>query len=216
MIIFQPYRYLTKRAIKENGHYIKGKTLDAGAGSFSRYKQFFNCDQYLTIDIDENLKPDIVGSVEKIPLPDESVDSVVCTGVLGDIFEPKKPIEEFYRILKDGGHCLLTDNFFGAIHNEPFDYFRFTDFYFEKIFKENGFKVVKIERIGGFYALAAQGAIEYLIRALNLYQHEFWGRVFNLVFMAFGRLMIFFDAIDKSEANKKFAIAWLIICQKKQ
>lgn len=216
MVIFQPYRYLTKRAIKKNGHYIKGKTIDAGAGSFYRYRQFFNCDQYITIDIDESLKPDIVCSVEKIPLPDESVDSVVCTGVLGDIFEPKKPIKEFHRILKNGKYCLLTDNFFGVIHNEPFDYFRFTNFYFERILKESGFKIIKISRIGGFYAMAAQMIIEYLIRAFNLYSHEFWGRVFNRIFTAFGRLMIFFDTIDKSEANKKFTIAWLIVCQKKQ
>ncbi len=85
---------------------------------------------------------------------------------------------------------------------------------FEKVLKESGFKIIKISKIGGFYAMAAQGIIEYLIRAFNLYSHEFWGRIFNLVFTVFGRLMIFFDKIDKSEANKKFAIAWLIICQK--
>lgn len=35
-----------------------------------------------TLDIDAALAPDIVGSVEKIPLPDKSVDVVLCAEVL--------------------------------------------------------------------------------------------------------------------------------------
>lgn len=109
MYIFQPYRFLTRKTIKEHAHYIKGKVLDAGSGSFSRYQHFFDFNQYLRLDLDQKTKPDIVGSVEKIPLPNLSLDSIVCTGVLGDIFEPAKAVKEFNRILKQDGHCL-ADN----------------------------------------------------------------------------------------------------------
>lgn len=214
MYIFQPYRFLTRKIIKEHAKYIKGKVLDAGSGSFSRYKQFFSFDEYLTLDCDKNVKADICGSVEEIPMDNSSVDSIVCTGVLGDIFEPQKVIKEFNRVLKPDGHCLLTDNFFGFIHNRPLDYFRFTDYYLKKVFTDNGFEIVHCKRIGGFFAMIAQARIKYLILKLNLYEHKILGWLFSKFFALYSHMMIFFDKIDKSQANKDCAIAWLIIAKK--
>ncbi|MCX6796612.1 MAG: class I SAM-dependent methyltransferase [Candidatus Falkowbacteria bacterium] len=147
MVIAQPYRILTKEAIKRNASYIKGDVLDAGCGPVLRYKDLFKFDKYITTDIDPNSGADIICSVEKIKVLDNSVDSVICTGVLGDIYDPQIPIKEFNRILKSGGYCLLVDNFVGFMHDQPIDYFRFTNFYLEKTFRDNGFEIIKSKKL---------------------------------------------------------------------
>lgn len=214
MYIFQPYRFLIRKIIKKYGHYIKGRVVDAGSGNWPRYKQFFNFTEYLTLDIDKAVKPDILGSIEKIPLPNLSIDSIVCTGVLGDVYKPSRAIKEFNRVLKNGGCCLLVDNFFGFIHDRPLDYFRFTNYYLEKIFSENGFELICCKRIGGFFSMMAQAKIEYLISRFNLYQYKILGRIASRIFSFCSYFMIFLDKIDKSQTNKNFTIGWLIIAKK--
>lgn len=106
--MFQPDRYLLKQQIEKNAPYIRGIVLDAGSGEIRRYKSFFKFEKYITLDINSAVRPDIVGSVENIPLENKSVDSIVSTQVLEHIKDPQKAINEFYRILKPGGCCLIT------------------------------------------------------------------------------------------------------------
>jgi ubiquinone/menaquinone biosynthesis C-methylase UbiE len=49
-----------------------------------------------TLDIDENLRPDVVGSVTEIPLPDASADVVLAAEILEHI-----PFNEFPRALEE-------------------------------------------------------------------------------------------------------------------
>ena len=62
-----------------------------------------------TLDIDPRLEPSIVGSVEAIPLPDASVDVVLCAEVLEhlpfDRFETC--IQEIARVAKQGAVISL-------------------------------------------------------------------------------------------------------------
>lgn len=191
-----------------------GTVLDAGSGSVDRYSDFFVYDKYLRLDVDPKSGADIIASIEDIPLPSGSIDSVVCTGVLGDIFQPAVPIMEFNRLLKENGYCLLTDNFSSLMHNQPYDYFRFTDFYLKKLFSENGFEIMVSERIGGFHSAMLQLSIEYLVRRFNLYHHKLLGRLASRLFYFLFLISRFLDRHDKSPANDCFAIAWLIVAKK--
>lgn len=62
-----------------------------------------------TLDIDPDLQPDIVGSVEAIPLADASVDVVLCAEVLEhlpfDRFE--QCVKEIARVSKEGAVISL-------------------------------------------------------------------------------------------------------------
>jgi SAM-dependent methyltransferase len=214
MVIAQPYRILTSRVIKKNSDYIKGIVLDAGGGPILRYKDLFKYNKYITVDIDPSSKADLVCSIEKIDLPNNSIDSIVCTGTLGDIYNPEIPIKEFNRLLKRNGLVMLVDNFAGFMHDQPVDYFRFTNFYLEKVFINNGFEIIKTERIGGFFSLILQLKIEYLIRKLNLYNHLILGRIVSRLFYYLFLIANFLDSHDKSRANRCCAIAWLIIAKK--
>ncbi len=212
--MFQPDRYLLKQQIKKNIKYIKGVVLDAGSGEGGRYKSFFKFDKYLTLDINPLSKPDILGSVESIPLENKSIDSIVSTQVLEHIKDPQKAVNEFYRVLKSGGYCLVTAPQFNELHEEPNDYFRFTKYGLEIIFNKAGFKIILLEQRGGFWVTNCQTQIRYVIDLFNLNRHAWLAKIFNPFFLICGRLSILIDGLDKSRANQKHALGWLAIVQK--
>lgn len=49
----------------------------------------------------------LVGSIEKINLPDMSVDGVICVGSVLNYADAQRSISEFSRILKPGGFLIL-------------------------------------------------------------------------------------------------------------
>jgi len=188
--------------------------LDAGSGEIRRYKSFFKFEKYLTLDIRPESGADIVGSVENIPLENGSVDSIISMQVLEHVKNPAKAVSEFYRVLKPGGHCLITAPQLSELHEEPRDYFRFTKFALEEIFESSGFKIILIEKRGGFWVANCQMKIRYAIDLFNLHRHAWLAKIFNPVFLICGRLSILIDGLDKSRANQKHTLGWLIIAQK--
>ena len=213
-MIFQPDRYLLKKQVKKNSHFIKGIILDAGSGNSRRYKSFFKFNKYLTLDINPSDKPDIIGSIENIPLDNDSVDSVVSTQVLEHIKNPQKAVEEFYRVLKLGGYCLATVPQYSELHEEPNDYFRFTKFGLEGLFKNAGFETVLTEKRGGFWVSQVQMKMRYLIDLFNLNRNKLLRICFNPIFLISGHLSIWLDSLDKSRANQKHTLGWLIVAKK--
>jgi len=214
VVIFQPDRVLLKKQIAKFSHYVKGDVLDVGSGRFDRYSDLFKCKKYIKLDVNQESKPDIIGSAEKIPLDNQSIDSIVCTQVLGDVKDLNRAISEFFRVLKPGGVVLLTESFAAAIHDEPNDFWRFTDFSLKYLFENNGFEIKGIDRRGGFWASLSQSKIRYLIDRLNLY-NNFLGKLLRFPISICGRLALWIDKIDKSSASARQTLGWLIIAIKK-
>ncbi len=64
------------------------------------------------------------GSMEDLPLSDESVDVVLSNGVINLSFQKRKVIQEIFRVLRPGGRISVTDIVSGkelsqAIVNDP-------------------------------------------------------------------------------------------------
>ena len=64
--------------------------------------------RYISIDLQETALVDVVARAEALPLRDNAFDLVLCTQVLEYIDEPQELICEAHRILKPGGHLILT------------------------------------------------------------------------------------------------------------
>lgn len=149
--------------LKQVKHYapkIKGKVLDVGAGK-SPYKMFFkNATSYIKLDNRDYPGIDISADItKKIPLSNNSIDSIVCFQVLEHVKDPKKAVSEMHRILKKDGVCLLTTHMAAPLHGEPYDYYRFSKYALQDIFKD--FKTVEIHANGG--------------AALSIIQLSIWG-----------------------------------------
>jgi len=216
MRVFQPDRYLLSRFVEKNAKLLTGHLLDVGGQDGKRYRGYFDhVKKYTVLDPGKEYKPDIVASAEAMPLPDASIDSILCTEVLMDVFEVKKAISEMARVLKSGGHLLATVSFMGPLCDEPHHYWRFTPYSLKKLLAPF-FEEIRIEHRGGFRLQRAQNWIRYWINRLGLYKRPLLGRLFSLVSFIRFKLASWGDAHDKSNANKGFAIGYNIIAKRKR
>jgi SAM-dependent methyltransferase len=214
MIIFQPDRHLLNEEVKEVGKYITGRVLDVGAGEVNRYAGHFRYSEYLRMDPYQGDRVDIVGSADAIPEPDGSFDSVVCTQVFEHLEFPEKSAKEIYRVLKPGGHLLVTVPQMNELHEEPRDYWRYTKFGLESLFGHAGFKTIHQSQRGGFFATLAQMRIRYVIDRFQLYRRPILLSIFSPFLSLCGRVSLLLDRIDKSQANRKHAIGWCFVFRK--
>jgi SAM-dependent methyltransferase len=214
MYIFQPDRYLLDKQIRSFSHYISGKVLDVGAGEVNRYGKYFKSDEYIKMDPRHGDKVDLVGSADNIPLQDGSIDSVVCTQVFEHLENPQKSAKEIYRVLKKGGHVLLTVPQMNELHEEPYDFFRYTKFGLKSMFEKVGFSVEAMDQRGGYYSTIAQMKIRHAIDKYGLYKNKILGKIFAPFCKIYGKLAIFLDLRDQSVSNRKHAIGWCIVLKK--
>lgn len=122
-------RKITKITLSQ----IEGKVLDIGSGRQLIKKAIENkgC-QYTSLDHPliysrqrSDVKPDIFADICSIPLPKESVDSVLLFMVLEHIPNPLKGLEEIQRITKKGGLIYISTVENYPAHDLPDDYFRY-------------------------------------------------------------------------------------------
>lgn len=214
MYIFQPDRYLLVADVKAAAPYIQGKVLDVGAGHFDRYSNYFSATQYTKMDVHAGENVDVVGTADHIPFPAESFDSVVCTQVFEHLAFPFESAKEIARVLKPGGHLLVTVPQANELHEEPYDFFRYTPFGLESLFSGAGFSVVLKRQRGGFFAFIAQFVFRYMIDRFSLYKRPLLGGILSKFFSVFGRLALWLDRRDSGKANRKHAIGWCYVFQK--
>lgn len=214
MYVFQPDRFLLQKQIKAVSHYVHGKVLDVGAGEVDRYGRFFSIKDRVRMDVHPGPNVDVVGSADNIPFDNESFDSVVCTQVFEHLKYPQKSAQEIFRVLKKGGHAVITVPQMNELHEEPHDYFRYTKYGLRVLFGDAGFKIVEENQRGGYYATLAQMRIRHLIGILKLYDRPFWGRVVGKFLMLYGRSMIWLDHKHLFTDDKTQTIGWCFVLKK--
>src|SRR3989344_262110 len=98
MRVFQPDRYLLNEFVKANARHLTGSLLDVGGWDGKRYRGHFgHVTRYTVLDPEETVQPDIVATAEKMPVPDASYDSILCTEVLMDVYPVQEAIAEIAR-----------------------------------------------------------------------------------------------------------------------
>ena len=165
------------------------------------------------MDIQEGKGVNVVGRIESIPFPDDSFDSIICTQVLGDVFELEIAFKELYRVLKPGGTALITENLFDALHSEPRDFWRLTEHSFRRLSENAGFTVEVLEKRGGYHSVLAQLKARYWIERLDA-NNKWFARPLSFVLKICGTWSRWLDRHDHSRANKIFTHGYLLIVRK--
>jgi SAM-dependent methyltransferase len=138
------------------------RVLDAGAGNAPYAELFTHC-EYVTADWPQSVhegarRADIVASLEDLPVPDEAFHAVLCTEVLEHIADPGRVLAELYRVLAPRGRMCLTTPFAWPLHEQPFDFYRYTPFALSHLLEQAGFAEVSIDHRAGFLVTLAQMA----------------------------------------------------------
>ncbi len=87
---------------------------------------------------------------KKIPLKDGTVDAVLCSNVFEHLPDPQNCFDEIHRILKPDGECLILVPFFIKLHQEPFDFHRYTKHALKLYAERSRFAGTRIVSVGGF------------------------------------------------------------------
>ncbi len=141
--------------------------LDAGAGQAPYRSLFSHCD-YQTQDwpgsVHEGSRSaDVIADLHDLPIPDASFDFVLCTEVLEHVADPDRCAAELRRILRPGGGVLVTVPFVGELHEEPYDFRRFTSHGVEAMLREAGFIAVTAAPLTGYY-----GTLAHILRHASM------------------------------------------------
>ncbi len=99
---------------------------------------------------------DIFATAYETGLANKSIDTILCTTVLEHLERPQDAIDEMFRILKTGGHIILTAPLFWHLHEEPRDFYRYTKFGLTHLFTTAGFEIIEMTPLSGFVVTFCQ------------------------------------------------------------
>ncbi len=136
-------------------HLTQERVLDIGGGRVNTnhsYESLFP-DRYI-VDVDPTREPDIVGDAHHLPIESEAFGTILCTEVLEHLHTPEQAVSEMYRVLRPGGKLILTTRFMYPLHDIPHDYYRYTKYGLEHLFR-NWERLEITPETQSFEALAA-------------------------------------------------------------
>jgi SAM-dependent methyltransferase len=138
---------------------MNGVVLDIG-GKKTAKRGLFRPPSYLSgtwyyLNIEPGAKPDLLANAENIPLPNSSVDTFIMSEVLEHLANPEQCLAEISRILKPGGHGVITIPFLYPMHADPWDFQRWTDVRIKKELESVNLDVVELQLMGGAFAVIA-------------------------------------------------------------
>ena len=84
---------------------------------------------------------------DSVPAELADYDCVLSTQVLEHVLSPTAYLAEAYRVLRPGGHLLLSTHGLFEDHFCPYDYWRWTVYGLRKLVEETGFKIDRILKL---------------------------------------------------------------------
>ena len=128
--------------------------VDLGAGGCV-YRRFFPGRHYIGIDFGKSHVKrshgplDVVGNVMHPPLRDACADITLTMVVMEHVPDPQRLVDQQFRILKPGGTSFMLVPLVQAVHQAPYDFFRYTRFGIEHQLTRAGYRNVRVEPTNG-------------------------------------------------------------------
>jgi SAM-dependent methyltransferase len=132
---------------------MRGYVLDIGGTRVNKKGEFRpptdGVTQWQYLNINPAAQPDLLCDAEQIPLADNTVDCFLLCEVLEHVERPEVVLTEAARVLRPGGHAVVTLPFLYPVHADPFDYQRWTADKLRREIKLAGLEPVEIVPLGG-------------------------------------------------------------------
>jgi SAM-dependent methyltransferase len=152
--VLLPTRKPLNKFLKSISHNYKNlDILEIGSGD-TRINQsavniFSNSKLFVQTDINKSYEHQYLDITSTIEI-EEKFDLVLCTNVLEHVFDFKTAINNLNYLLKENGHLLVSVPFIYPLHDEPEDFWRFTEHSLKKLFSDFKFLTIKTTGIRKF------------------------------------------------------------------
>lgn len=188
--------------------------LDVGGGR-SPYRRYFDANRYLAFDL-FNPSTDTVADACAIPLDGGAVDLVVLTEVLEHIPTPALALDEIWRVLKPGGHFLLTVPFLWGVH-EHVDVTRWTEEGLAQFLQDHNFSVVQVKKRGGIFSVIGAFINQIPLQLFGpLGTHK--SLLHTILYLGLWLMSLpmawLLSTLDRFDHAKKFTLGYCVLAQK--
>lgn len=199
--------------------FAKGKLLDIGCGNkpYSKVLEAY-ISEYVGCDIVQSSENsvDILCPANAIELENEIFDTIISTQTIEHVEDHQGLVNEAFRLLKKDGYFILSGPLYWPLHEEPYDFFRFTKHGFKYILEKAGFEVVLIKSNGGKWSVAGQAFLHALFPQLyNIKGLK--GKLFRGIFKFIGGIKTvnnFFLYLDSKNTDYLNTMNYVVIAKK--
>jgi len=213
-------KYLRESVVKARG-FVRGMTLDLGCG-LRPYEPLVAGPgvSYIGMDWpvgDDKARQDVTGDATHLPFAGASFDTVIATELLEHLPDPRQCLAEVARVLRPGGHLILSVPFLEPLHEEPRDFYRFTPYSIRNLLELHGFSTQEIwvrgrwwsVVVGSFLPQALYGLVNPL-DAQGKRQYSAVGTVIVLPLCALFQLVGY--GLDRFAAgNSEYTLGYFVI-----
>ena len=200
------------KALTETQKYMHGSILDLGCGN-QPYATLMTNSSTFYVAVDYNLRvtpqPHVCADVLSIPFKNQAFDTVVSTQVLEHVSDPFMMIREATRVLKPSGYLIITAPQAWPLHEEPYDFFRFTKYALQMLARSNGLNVITLTERGGAFSALGQ-----LLSAV-LYDRFGKRTTTRIIFKVLSApVVILCQMLDKMFYYPKLTLGYVLVAQK--
>jgi SAM-dependent methyltransferase len=144
-----------------------------------------------------------------LPFDDKRFDTILATDVLEHIAEPGPLWTEMHRVLRHTGTIIVGVPFLYWIHEEPYDYHRYTRFQLAESCRRAGLDVVSVEPYGG--------ALEVVIDIVAKHAAGIWSAL-GWTSYRLGRMLSQSGTFGNLSARttEKFPLGYLLVARRSQ
>ncbi len=133
-VLFKKYPFLFSFFYYAFGSSFVGKSAKEAVDKLGDEKLIINLgsgikkirDGVINVDFYPFKQVGLVADISRLPLKNNSVDAVINEFVLEHVKDPKKIVDEIYRVLKPKGVVYVCVPFVASFHSSPDDYYRWS------------------------------------------------------------------------------------------
>ena len=138
-----------------------GRLLDLGCGKvplYAAYKDFIS--ENICVDWGNTLHNNPYIDVEAdlnsgLPFGAGEFDTIILSDVLEHVLNPGHLWHEMARVLARDGKIIMNVPFFYWLHEQPHDYYRYTEYALRNFVQIAGFRLIELRRLGGLPEICA-------------------------------------------------------------
>lgn len=196
--------------------HARGALLDLACGAvplYQAYRPFV--ESVFCVDwnnsLHSNAHLDLECDLTKpLPLDDSRFDTIILSSVLEHIPEPEQLWSEMARVLRPGGKIILSVPFYYWLHEQPHDYYRYTEFALRRFASMAGLEIRELTPFGGAPEIVADIVLKSILHLPRM------GHRLSRLFGKFAEVALFLKFVrEVSEVTAAdFPFGYFLVVQK--